>query len=319
MLELTPRTGRPVRHAQGPGIIGEGVDLTPRASAATCGPPRSAIHLTQHLLYTKWRDPGEEPKLHLFGQLKRIAKQWLDSLSGLQGRHLSGAAHVSASWPTWPASASRPPSPGTLLGERPIKAMLDPYNPTGSTAHVNFNTSKTDRWTDRSAPMPRQWVVLDSDWEAEFCRVAEAHPQGARLRQEPEPRPRSALPLRLARPRKYCPDFIVLVDDGHGADDLLNLMVEIKGYRGEDAKEKKSTMETYWVPGVNNLGTYGRWAFAEFTDVYEIEADFKAKVEARVQQADRAATAQRDRARRRRPWPRNPAKTTEDSRGLQAR
>ena len=50
-------------------------------------------------------------------------------------------------------------------------------------------------------------------------------------------------------------------------------------YRREDAKEKKSTMDTYWIPGVNNLGTYGRWAFAEFTDIYQIESDFKAKVE----------------------------------------
>ena len=33
-------------------------------------------------------------------------------------------------------------------------------------------------------------------------------------------------------------------------------------------------METYWVPAVNNLGEYGRWAFAEFTDVYEIEVEF---------------------------------------------
>jgi type III restriction enzyme len=56
-------------------------------------------------------------------------------------------------------------------------------------------------------------------------------------------------------------------------------MVEIKGYRREDAKEKKSTMETYWVPGVNNNGQYGRWAFAEFTEAYQIEADFGAKVE----------------------------------------
>ena len=39
------------------------------------------------------------------------------------------------------------------------------------------------------------------------------------------------------------------------------------------------TMDTYWVPGVNHLGTYGRWAFAEFTEVYQIESDFKAKVE----------------------------------------
>lgn len=78
--------------------------------------------------------------------------------------------------------------------------------------------------------------------------------------------------------RTYVPDFIVLVDDGRGPDDLLHLVVEIKGYRGEDAKEKKATMETYWVPGVNRLGTHGRWAFAEFTDVYLIESDFMARV-----------------------------------------
>lgn len=44
--------------------------------------------------------------------------------------------------------------------------------------------------------------------------------------------------------RKYLPDFIVLVDDDHGSDDLLRLVVEIKGYRREDAKEKKSTTPT---------------------------------------------------------------------------
>ena len=74
--------------------------------------------------------------------------------------------------------------------------------------------------------------------------------------------------------RKYIPDFVVRVDDGRDESDLLNLIVEIKGYRREDAKEKKATMETYWVPGVNSLGTHGRWAFAEFTDVYQIESEF---------------------------------------------
>jgi type III restriction enzyme len=80
--------------------------------------------------------------------------------------------------------------------------------------------------------------------------------------------------------RTYIPDFIVLVDDGHGDDDLLHLIVEIKGYRREDAKEKKATLETYWVPGVNHLGLYGRWAFAEFTEVYKMQSDFAARVEA---------------------------------------
>jgi len=65
-----------------------------------------------------------------------------------------------------------------------------------------------------------------------------------------------------------------------GEDDPLHLIVEIKGYRREDAKEKKATMETYWVPGVNHLGTHGRWAFAEFTKVYQMQHDFEKKVAA---------------------------------------
>ena len=80
--------------------------------------------------------------------------------------------------------------------------------------------------------------------------------------------------------RRYRPDFIVLVDDGRGVEDPLHLVVEVKGYRREDAKEKKAAMDTFWVPGVNRLGTFGRWAFAEFGDVYEMQEDFGAKVEA---------------------------------------
>jgi type III restriction enzyme len=51
-------------------------------------------------------------------------------------------------------------------------------------------------------------------------------------------------------------------------------VIEIKGFRGEDAKEKAETMRDYWVPGVNNLGSVGRWAFAELTEVFQIEAEF---------------------------------------------
>ena len=164
-----------------------------------------------------------------------------------------------------------------FIGERPIKAVLDAYNPTGSTSHVNFNTSKSSRWETDARRCHLNWIVLDSDWEAEFCRVAEAHP---RVRAYVKNHNLGLeVPYRYgSEARTYLPDFIVLVDDGHGEADLLHLIVEIKGYRREDAKEKKATMENYWIPGVNNLGTYGRWAFAEFGDVYQIEADFAAKV-----------------------------------------
>jgi type III restriction enzyme len=39
-------------------------------------------------------------------------------------------------------------------------------------------------------------------------------------------------------------------------------------------------MDTYWIPGVNNLKNYGRWAFAEFTEIYRIESDFEANLTA---------------------------------------
>jgi type III restriction enzyme len=176
----------------------------------------------------------------------------------------------------------------SLVGERPIKAVLDPYNPTGSTIHVNFNTSKKDRWETDARRCHINWIILDSDWEAEFCRVAESHPRvkayvkNHNLGLE--------VPYRYgSETRTYLPDFIVVVDDGH--DDPLHMIVEIKGYRREDAKDKKATMETYWVPGVNNNGQYGRWAFAEFTEVYQIEADFKATIEAKFNKMIEAVAA----------------------------
>lgn len=121
-------------------------------------------------------------------------------------------------------------------------------------------------------------MVTDSDWEAEFCRVAEGHP---RVRAYVKNHSLGfEVPYQMgSESRRYRPDFIVRVDDGHGEDDLLSLVVEIKGFRGEDAKVKKETMDTYWVPGVNNRGDWGRWAFAELTDVWAMELDFAAKVE----------------------------------------
>jgi type III restriction enzyme len=276
ILELTPDIVGP-SITRNSGIIGEGVDLN---LVHTGDLRRSTLlfHLTTRLLYTKWRDHNQDPKYPLFGQLKRIAKQWLDTCLVCKGN-------------TYPAQlmyqeladmACERITAGitqSLLGEKPVKAVLAPYGPMGSTTHVNFNTSKRDRWETDSQRCHVNWVILDSDWEGEFCRVAEAHP---RVRAYVKNHNLGLeVPYRSGSTnRKYIPDFIVLIDDGRGEDDLLNLIVEIKGYRGEEAKDKKNTMDTYWVPGVNNLGTFGRWAFAEFSDVYEMQSDFEAQVEA---------------------------------------
>jgi type III restriction enzyme len=67
------------------------------------------------------------------------------------------------------------------------------------------------------------------------------------------------------------------VDDGR--PDRLHVVVEIKGYRRGDAQLKAETIRKLWVPGVNNLGQFGRWTFAEFTTVFEIDARFNELIE----------------------------------------
>ena len=280
VLELTPDLVG-ATSTRNSGIIGESVDMTlkhlqdVRASTVL-------YELTRHLVYNKYRDPGDEPKIYLFGQLKRIARQWME-------------AYLRCTGGTYPAQLMyreladmacdriKAAITEATIGEKPIKATLDAYNPTGSTTHVNFNTSKETLWQTDPRRCHLNWVVCDSDWEAEFCRVAEAHP---RVRAYVK---NQGLGLEVpylfgSTPRKYLPDFIVLVEDGHGPEDLLHLVVEVKGYRGEDAKDKANTMRNYWIPGVNNLGKYGRWQFAEFTSVYGMEADFGALIDSLLAQ-----------------------------------
>jgi type III restriction enzyme len=258
------------------GIIGEGVDLNLQ-HLEDVRQSTVLFQLARRLMYTKWRDPGEEPRVHLFGQLKRITKQWLDGylvcVGGTHPAQLLYQALADQACDRITTGITR-----SMMGERPVKAVLDPYNPTGSTNHVRFSTSKADRWETRADRCHVNYAMLDSGWEGEFCRVIESHP--AVLAYVKNHNLGFEAPYRwMSETRRYIPDFILRVDDGHGKDDLLNLIVEIKGYRGDDAKEKKSTMDTYWIPGVNNLGSYGRWAFAEFTQVWEMESDLAAKIE----------------------------------------
>ena len=260
------------RNTRNEGIIGQGVDLT-LVDTARVRDNTVLFHLTKHLLETQYRDANEDPKLYLFGQLKAIVRDWLN-------HHLEcepGTYRAQLLFPVLADMACKRIKDGILeahQGNGTIKPVLDPYNPEGSTRDVRFTTSKSIRWETDPRRCHVNWAVCDSNWEAQFCRIVEGHPrvrayvknQGLGLE----------VPYRYgATTRTYVPDFLVLVDDGRGDDDLLNLIVEIKGYRGEDAKDKKATMDTYWIPGVNHLKTRGRWAFRELTSIQTMQTDFE--------------------------------------------
>ena len=259
------------RSTRNQGIIGQGVDLT-LIDSARVRDNTVLFHLTKHLLETGYRDADEDPKLHLFGQLKAIVREWLD-------HHLDcepGTYRAQLLFPVLADMACKRIKDGILeahQGNGTVKAVLDPYNPAGSTRDVTFTTSKSIRWQTDPRRCHVNWAVCDSEWEAQFCRIVEGH---SRVRAYVKNQNLGLeVPYRYgATARTYLPDFVLLVDDGRGEDDLLNLIVEIKGYRGEDTKDKKATMDTYWIPGVNHLQTSGRWAFRELTSIQTMETDF---------------------------------------------
>ena len=140
VLELTPELVGPT-DTTNRAIIGAPVNLTVR-HLADMRQSEILYRLTSRLLFRQFRDTGEDPKLYLFGQLKRIVREWLDG------------GYLRCTGGTYPAQliyqdlADRACQrikvaiTESMVGKHPIKAVLDPYNPTGSTAHVRFDTSK---------------------------------------------------------------------------------------------------------------------------------------------------------------------------------
>ena len=276
VLELTPELvgATETRNA---GIIGATVDLN-LMHTGDVRPSQIVYELTSYLVLSKWRDANGEPQSQPLRPAQAHRASMAGRLPGVQGRHLSGPTQIQDAR-RYGLRADHCRYHPRLHRQAPHQGLARPLQP-GRLHRPRQLQHQQDRALGR--PTPTAATSIGSFWiatgKAEFCRVAEAHPQvfayvkNHNLGFE--------VPYRYgSESRRYLPDFIVLVDDGHGDDDLLHLTVEIKGYRGEDAKDKKATMDTYWVPGVNNLGTHGRWAFAEFGDVYQIESDFKTKVE----------------------------------------
>ena len=82
-LDLTPELVGPTQ-TRNEGIIGEGVDL----NLVHTGDMRTSsvvFHLTYRLLQTKWRDPNEDIRYHLFGKLRNVVKEWLDNYLDCRG------------------------------------------------------------------------------------------------------------------------------------------------------------------------------------------------------------------------------------------
>ena len=250
------------------GIVGQGVMMDADV-LKTIRPSTIAFHLAKHLLNSRYLDGDGQPKMHLFGDIKRVVDEWLAG-----GYLVANGVPTGAITYLQLAEAAceriHLACQGSLEGANRILAVLDTYNPGGSTRHVGFNTTKPVYATD-PARCHLNVAVLDSDWEAQLGFVLDHHPRVLAWAKN------QGLGFEVpyqhgGAAHVYVPDAIVRLDTGAGKP--LNLVLEVKGFRNDAAQIKASTMKTLWVPGVNNLGGWGRWAFAEFRSLHTIEDDF---------------------------------------------
>ena len=114
-------------------------------------------------------------------------------------------------------------------------------------------------------------MVCDTDsWEQKLAQAIEDMPEV--IRYVKNHNLNFTIPYTFnGEEHQYVPDFIVCIDDGHGPDDLLNLIVEVTGEKKKDKAAKVATARTLWVPAVNNHGGYGRWAFLEVADPWDAQ------------------------------------------------
>jgi len=222
-----------------------------------------AAKIAMYMVTHKLRDANESPKMHLFPRTKQIVREWLKSdklelRGGLQKAQLVYRQIADEVCDLMLGALSVGQE-----GEPLLRAVLDPYTPTGSTHDVNFNTSKATRYWPRPDRSHINWIITDGDWEAKLARLIEDHPKVAAYAKNHNLG--FEVPYLVeGEPHRYLPDFLVRLD----TETPTTLVLEVKGFRGHDAMLKAETMRNKWIPAVNRLCTYGRWAFAELRDPY---------------------------------------------------
>ncbi len=237
-----------------------------------------AFRLAQRVLELYFRDDDGHDRPWLFPQVLRIAREWLAQCVTLKD-HAFPQMLLLTTLRDGAAGKIYTAITGSEAGEKTLKPILRPYDTVGSTRYVDFDTTKPVY-----APDPQKchvtWVVADTgSWEQKMAQTLEEMDEV--LRYVKNQSLGFTIPYTLnGTERQYVPDFIAVVDDGHGPDDLLNLIVEVSGEGKKDKATKVATARTLWVPAVNNHGGFGRWTFVEVTDPWDAEHTIRATIDA---------------------------------------
>ena len=234
--------------------------------------------LTQRLIQQYYTGHEKGREFQLFGQLKRIVEKWYNTQIEVIGG--DGSVEMRRLVIFWnqkeTATSIYEGIRRANTDSEQIKAVLNYYNPEGSTRYVYGATSKEVYPTVKSHV---NYVVADTDsWEQIAAKTLEELPQVVRYVKN------HFLDFKIpyligAIEHLYVPDFIAVVKTKSGAE--VNLIIEISGLSNDRLGHKdfkRKYAKDFWLPAANNLGTHGVWDYIEVTDIDNIKAILTHKI-----------------------------------------
>lgn len=226
-----------------------------------------AFVLARRTLEKYFRDDDGNDRPWLFPQLSGIAKRWLAECVTLKD-NMFPQVLLMIEFSHDAADRIYKAIVGAQPGAPTLKPILRPYDTSGSTRYVSFDTIRPT-YVTRADKCHVSHVVADTDsWEQKMAEALEEMDEVVRYVKNHNLG--FTIPYTInGEEHQYVPDFIAVIDDGHRRDDLLNLIIEVSGEPKKDKAAKVSTAKTLWVPAVNNHGGFGRWSFIEVQDPWD--------------------------------------------------
>ncbi len=190
-------------------------------------PGTIAFELAKATLERYFRDAEDNLKPWLFPQVLRVTRQWmagcvtLKDNASIQLLTIGGYQHdaIDRIYRSIVAADSGAPS---------VRPILRPYDTVGSTRYVDYDTTKPVWVTDGRKCHVSHVVADTGSWEQKLAQTVEDMPEVVRYVKNENLG--FTIPYTVdGNERQYVPDFIAAIDDGHGPDDLLQLLIEVTG------------------------------------------------------------------------------------------
>jgi type III restriction enzyme len=206
------------------------------------------------------RETCQVPPQMLFPQLLGIVKRFVREKVTVDAPEKRVDVFLAPYWGLAIERLEEGLRPDTSQGEAPEVPRYERARPAGSTADVDFWTSKKVKDVVKSH---LNYVVQDSRWEQSAAYHLDTHSRVAAFVKNQGLG--FAIPyLHQGGQHNYIPDFIVRLENG------VHVVLETKGH--DPLEDVKAQAAERWVAAVNADGTYGEWRYLVSRNMNEIPA-----------------------------------------------